>query len=135
QLTLAMNGTPARRIPLARRHLQEVAAVEGKHRLYESFPEARRSNNECAIVILQRSGDDLRRRRGRSVDENDERNAQTKMWPASARDLGRRIARADADDLLSFLQKQPAHRERLIDYAAAVVAHVEHDSFRALLLE
>src|SRR6185503_6495803 len=107
------------RIPLARRHLQEVAAVERKDRLDESLAEACRSNNECAIVILKRSGNDLRRRRGRSVDENDERNAQTKMWPASARDLGRRIARADADDLLSFLQEQPAHRESLIDDAAA----------------
>ena len=60
---------------------------------------------------------------------------EREMWPASARDFGRRVARANAHDLLAVLQEQAAHRERLIDDAAAIVAHVEHDALGALLLE
>jgi hypothetical protein len=61
QLSIAVNGATTGRIPLARRHLQEIAAIERKHGLNESLAEARRADDERAIVILQCTSDDLRR--------------------------------------------------------------------------
>src|SRR5437868_7142434 len=135
QLALAMNGASTRRIPLPRRHLEEIAAVEGKDRLHQAFTEARGADDERAIVILQGAGNYLRRRCRRSVDEDDQWNVGADVRTSCARDFGGRVACADAHDLLAFLEEQSADGERLIDDAAAVVAHVEHDPLRTLFLE
>ena len=52
QLSFSMNRASTRREPLARGHLQEVAAVERKNRLHQAFAEGRRPDDERAIVIL-----------------------------------------------------------------------------------
>ena len=79
QLALAMNRASARRVPLAGRDLELVAALERIHRLHESLAERRRSDDERAVVVLQRAGDDLRGRRRAAVEQHDERNVEREM--------------------------------------------------------
>src|SRR3954469_680660 len=109
QLALAMNRASTRCVPLARGHLQVVAAVEREDRLDESFAEAGRANDERAIVVLERAGDDLRRRCRRSVDEDDEWNLRADVGAVRACNLGRRVASANAHDLLPFVEEQSTH--------------------------
>src|ERR1051326_6117369 len=135
QLAIAMNGAAARRVPLARRHLEEIAAIERKDGLNESFAEARGAENERAIMILRRASDDLGRGCGRAVDEYHQWNVAGEVLPARPRDFGWRISRANADDLLTFWQKETTHGERLVADTAAIVAHVEDNALGALLLQ
>src|SRR5205085_12088735 len=63
ELALALNRPAAGGIPLCRRELERIAAVEVEDRLHESLAEGRLADDDGAIVILQRPGDDLARRR------------------------------------------------------------------------
>src|SRR5262249_33569159 len=128
ELPLAMNRAAARRIPFARGELEVVAAVERVDGLYEPLAERRRAEDERAIVILERAGDDLGGRRRAAVEEHDERNLAIEMPALRAFDRGRTHARAHAQDFLAGLEEQARSLERLVDDAAAVVAHVEHEA-------
>ena len=132
QRALAMDAAPTRRVPLARRDLERVAAVEREDRLHESLAEARRADDQRAVVILQRAGDDLARRRRAAVGEHDDRRLRAELLVRRARHFVRRVARAHVDDRLAVLEEERAHRERLLDDAAAIVAQVEHDAVRAV---
>ena len=76
ELARTLNRAPARREPFARRELERVAAVERIHALHQTLAVARLSDDERAIVILQRAGDDLGRRGGALVGHHDERNGR-----------------------------------------------------------
>src|SRR4051812_17943001 len=114
QLALAVNRPTARREPLAGRELEVVAAVERVHRLHETLAERVAAENERAIVILERAGDDLGSRRRAAVDEHGQRDLFVEMLAVRAGHLRGLIARTDADDLLTGLQEEAGRLERLI---------------------
>src|SRR6478735_11266873 len=83
-------------------------------------------------MVLERAGDDLRGRRRAAVHEHDERDVVAEMLARRPERLWRSAPRTNAGDLLTVLEEQARCLERLFDDAAAIVAHVEHDSLRAL---
>src|SRR5262249_8628129 len=125
----AVNGAPARRMPLAGGQLQVVAALQRVERLHQSLAVARRADDERAVMILQRAGNDLGSRRRTTVYQDDERQVGSEVFSARLRDLVREVASAHAHDVLSLAQKQTRDRKRLVDDAAGISAHVEHDAF------
>jgi hypothetical protein len=52
---------PARRVPLAGGELDGVAAVEPVDGLHEALAERGRADDDRAVMVLQRAGDDLGR--------------------------------------------------------------------------
>ena len=136
ELARTLNRAAARREPLARRDLERVAAVELVDALHESLAEARLSDDERAIVILQRAGDDLGRRRGALVRQDDDRNGRRDRRRLGACNSPTRPSRPFTDgDLLSLLQEHVRDLEALVEDAARIAAHVEDDAARALRLE
>jgi hypothetical protein len=67
-----LNRAPARRIPAGRGQLERHAVAEGEERLDQALAERGRPDDHGAVVVLQRTGDDLRGTRGAVVDEHDD---------------------------------------------------------------
>src|SRR6185503_11607995 len=55
ELARTLNGPAARRIPLARGELERVAAVEVVDALHQAFAEARLTDDERTVMILERT--------------------------------------------------------------------------------
>jgi hypothetical protein len=125
-----VNGAAGRRVPLSRRELEGVAALEREDRLNEPFTECRLADDERPVVVLQRAGDDLRCGRRGLVGEHDERHRRLDRRLLRTSDVVTRVAAADAHDLLPFAQEETAHRERLLDDTAAVLAQIEDQAAR-----
>src|SRR4051812_45796985 len=121
QLPLAVNRATTRRVPLACRDLEVITAVELEHRLDESFAKRVRAEDERAIVVLQCTGNDLRRRCGPAVEQHDERNRIAEMTSRGTEHFRRLTARADGGDLLPVAEEQARGLEGLLDDAAAIV--------------
>ena len=130
-----MDAASARRVPLSGRQLERVAAFQREDRLHEPLAEARSAEDERAVVILERTSDDLARRRRAAIREDDHRGLSREVHAGRLRDLVRRVASTHAGDLLARLEKERAHGERLLDDATAVVPQVEHNPPGALLYE
>src|SRR5512146_3488748 len=101
-----MDRPATRRIPLRRGHLELVAVGQRVDGLNEPLAERRRPEDQRAIVILERTGDDLRGRRRSAVDEHDERNLEREMLAARSKYFGRLASRTHAGDLLALAQEQ-----------------------------
>ena len=117
------------------RELERVAAVEVVDALDETLAEARLPDDERAVVILKRAGDDLGRRRGALVGQHDHRNRRSDRRRLGGVILLRTLASLHRGDLLPLLQEHVGDLEALRENAARIAAQVDDDSARALRLE
>src|SRR5689334_10584828 len=110
-----MNRTAARCEPLSGRDLELVAAVQAVDRLHKALAERVGADDERAVMVLQRTRDDLRRGGRATVDQDDEWNVTREMLAGGAQRFGCLIPRADAGDLLTVFQEKTRRLERLFD--------------------
>ena len=131
----------ARRRVVARRGQPQraVAVAERDDGLHRALAEGARAEDGRALVVLQRAGDDFRRRGRAAVDQHDDRLAVGDV--ARARRVALRlvgVAAAGRDDLAA-LEEGVGDRDRLVEQAARIVAQVEHEALelvvRDLLLD
>src|SRR5438067_4452435 len=66
------NRSASRSEPARRRDLQTALTAEGNDRLCTALAIGRRADDDCAVVVLQSAGDDLRRAGAPPIDENQE---------------------------------------------------------------
>src|SRR5207253_4393760 len=100
--------------PLRDREL-EAAALDPENRLRTSFSVGGRANHDAAIMILQRSGDDLRGARAHAVHEHGDDEIRPRLRLTVAvltRDLW--SSTPHADDLLPRIEKQLRDRDSLV---------------------
>jgi hypothetical protein len=102
--------------------------------LHRALAEAGLADDGRAPQVLERAGDDLRRRRRATVLQHDERTV------LGAGGLGAlllallaRLAHGGDDGALG--EEQVGHADRLVEQTAGVAAQVEHPRARALLLQ
>ena len=90
------------------------------------FPYVVRAEQQRAVVILQRAGDDLRRARRKAVDQHGDREASARLRRAVGerarriRACGRACSRS-----LARIEKEIGHRDALIEQSARVAAQIE----------
>src|SRR6202034_3694960 len=93
--------------------------------LHRAFAEGPRANERGTLVVLQRAGDDLRRRSRTAVDENDHRLALGHVARPRIEALRLlRVAPARRHDL-ALVEEGVGDRDRLIEQAARVVAQID----------
>src|SRR5687768_10733046 len=99
------------------------------NRLHEALPERCRADDHCAIMILQRAGDNLRSRCGATISEDHERNrGRNRVVGGIERFLKSRTA-ANARDLHSLLQEEIGDGRRLLEISPTVSAKIDHETF------
>ena len=96
-------------------------------RLHQALAEGRLADDQGAIMILQRAGDDLRRRGRIAVHQHHDRILQVRSM-RRAIDLIREGASTLRNDDLALLQKLVAHIDGLVQQAARVAAQVDHQT-------
>src|SRR5262245_17963116 len=117
---VARGGEPQRAVALPKRD-------DGLHR---SLAERARSDDGRALVILQRAGDDFRRRGRAAVDQDDDRLALGDVAGPGVEALGLvGVAAAGRDDL-ALLEEGIRHRNGLVEQAARVVAQVDDEALQ-----
>src|SRR5689334_17425844 len=72
---ITLDQSTRRREVFRDRQQQRRVVVQLEWKLYETFAEGRFADDQRAIVILKRAGDDLGRRSSVAVDQHDNRNA------------------------------------------------------------
>ena len=118
---------------LADRQLQRAAVGEADLLLEDALAVGAGADHLGAGVVGQRRGEDLRRRGGVAVDQDDDRQLRQVVADGLVDGvaLGARVGRHD-DFVLG--QEDAGAQHRLLEQAAAVAAQVEHDPFGPFLL-
>jgi hypothetical protein len=129
ELALLVDAAPARRVPLGRGELERVAAVEREERLHEPLAEARRAHEQRAVVVLQRAGDDLARRRRAAVDHDHERDGRAHRLLGGHVHLRLALPPRWLSTSCPRLRKRLLVADRLLEDAARVAAQVEDHPF------
>src|SRR6266404_829687 len=123
-----IDGYSGRCVIKRRGQLDGAVSRQGNDGLYRALAESRASHELRAMVVFERTGDDLRRRRRSAVDEYHDRRAVERV-------AGRRIhfkcglRRAPLgghDD--ARVEKGIGDRYRRLEHAARIVAQIEHQT-------
>src|ERR1700738_3765932 len=119
--------------PSRRRQLETALVPERDDALRASLPLRRRSDDERAIVVLQRSGHYLGGAGAASIDEHDQR----KVWPALLSRIGEFPIRfgkpaVHADDLLPGIQEQIGYSDSLSQQSARIRAQIEDECLHSV---
>ena len=80
-------------------------------------------------MILQRAGDDFRRRSRTAVDQDDDRLALGQVARAGVEALGLLGITAPGGNDLAPVQERVRDRNRLIEQAARIVAQIDDETF------
>ena len=116
---------------LADRDVERAAVGELLDLLEDALAERAGAHHRRAVAVLQRAGDDLRRRGRLAVDEHGDRDLGVDRGARRLEHvLGPRAA-ARGDDL-ALGDEDRRHQDGLVEQAAAVVAEVEDDRLGAL---
>src|SRR5207248_1361100 len=117
---------PGRRVITRRRQAERtVARAKWDDGLHRSFAEGARADQGRALMILQRAGDDLRRRSRTAIDQNDQRLALGHVARPRIEALRLfRIAAPGRNDL-ALLQERVGNRNRLIEQATGIVTQID----------
>src|ERR1041385_3216312 len=116
------------RVVARRRQAHRTMPRERDDRLHRTLAEGLRADQDGAVMILQRTGDDLAGRGGAAVDQHrDRQSARDIARPCvvALRFLGALAARRND---LALFKKGVGDGNRLIEQAAGVVAQIEDDS-------
>src|SRR5579864_327480 len=123
---LGLDRLAGRRVVARRGQAQRaIAAAERNDGLHRSLAERAGADQRRALVVLQRAGDDFRRRSRAAIDQDDERLALgevARMRRAALGFLG--VAAAGRDDLAA-LEERVGDRDRLLQEPARIVAQVD----------
>ena len=120
-----MNG-PAHRGEVFRRGQGDSHAVaQRKDGLHSGLPETRLTDQNGAVVVLERSGDDLRRAGCLAVDENREWNIVTRIRNRGRKGLLLESPAPQADDAFPCGQKQGGDLDARLQHSAAIASKVE----------
>src|SRR5690606_2827463 len=110
-LQLALNAATTRRVPARGSELERTTVAETEQRLHQTLAEGRYPHDRGAVVVLQRSGDDLRGGRTPGVDQLHHRHLgpllRALVGEGARHPLG---ASAGRHDLLVAVEEQVAHR-------------------------
>src|SRR5690606_9470835 len=135
-LQLALNAAATRRVPARGGELERTTVAETEQRLHQALAEGRHPHYRGAVVVLQRTGDDLRGGRTPGVDQHHHRHLGPLLRPlvgeAARHALGAATGR---DDLLFAIEEQVAHRDTLIEQAARIAAQVEDQALHPRLAQ
>src|SRR5204863_8776392 len=97
-------------------------------RLHRTLAERARADQRGALVVLQRPGDDFRRRRRTAVDQEDHWLALGEVARPRVEALGfLGIAAAGRDDL-TLVEEGVRDRNRLVEQAAGIVAQINDEA-------
>src|SRR5215468_8395762 len=102
-----------------------LVAAERDDGLHRALAERARTDNGRALVVLQRAGDDLGRRRAAPVDQHDDRLALGEVAGIRIEVLRLLRGAAAGRDDLAALEERIRHRDRLSEQAARIVADVD----------
>ena len=135
-LAPALDRPAAGREPPRRRELERRFGRKLPQRLHQTLAEGRRSDDQRAVVILQRACDDFSGTRGAPVRQDDHRQVRPRLRLRVAICAGR-IGRPAAGlyHLLARVEKQVADRHPLIEQSARIAAQVQHERLHPLLGE
>ena len=128
---------PARgRIPERIRELERGATVQRNDDLRAALAIARASDDDRAIVILQRTGYDLGGTRRVGVLEDDNRQLGPPLRRViDVQRVGRRQASPGRCNLLAHVEKQVGDRDALREQATRIAPEVQHERARTSLHE
>src|SRR5581483_6470917 len=128
ELTRLLDRPAVRRVPATGRELERVPAIEREQALHKALSERRRPDNERAVMVLQRADDDLGGGRRAAVNKNGHGDGRRERMAHRPINLLRAGPLANAGQLRALGQEAVRDEERLIDRAAAVAPHVQHDT-------
>ncbi len=100
--------------------------AERSYRLNQAFAESRLSHDQTAIVILHRTGNNLRRRGRIIVHQDHQGHGHALIAAHSVITPFRRGPSVVRHNQLILVQEHVAHRDRLIQQSARVTAHIEN---------
>ena len=127
---LGLNRATRWRVVTRRRQTQGAAiAAERDDRLHRAFAEGARTDNRRALVILQRAGDDFRRRGGAAIDQHDNRLPLREIARPSIVALRFFGVAAACGDNLALVDEGVHDLNRLIKQSARIVAQIDDVAF------
>ncbi len=100
--------------------------------LHQALAEGGFADDQGAIVILQRAGDDLGGRSGIAIDQHDDRESLAVVAVGGCVDLVGIGAAALRDDGLALGEQVVADLDRLAQQAAGVIAQVKNEPMQVL---
>ncbi len=122
---------PAGQIVQGRRQLQLRIVVQRPHVLHAAFAERPLTQDERAVMVLQRTSQNLGGARAAVVRQHNQRQILVRRGPADALALIRLHPPARRDDF-AFRQERAHDVDRDIQQPTGVVAHVQHQALHAL---
>ena len=116
---------------------QRQAGVFGQriYGLHQALAERGLAQDQAAVVILQRAGDDLGRRSREVVDQHHDGIIAPAVAVARLIDFFRRRTAAVRNDHLALLQEFVGHGDALVQQAAGISAQIEHQTFDIVLAQ
>src|SRR6185437_16430849 len=132
---VTLNQSARRREVFRDRQQQRRVVVQLEWKLYEAFSKSRFTDDQRAVVILKRAGNDFRRRSRIAVDQNDHGNAIRILVDCRIR--LRTVAEASSlrNDHLPALQEGIRDANGLNQQAAAIASEVEHQHVHAFAVQ
>src|SRR5262249_48970075 len=95
-----------------------------------TLAERARADDDCALMVLQCAGNDLRRRGRAAIDQHDDRLALGEIaGPRNEAMCLLGLAAARRNDLTCF-QEGVRYRDRLVEQAAWIVAQIDNIAFQ-----
>ena len=130
----ALDGPPAGRVPAGGGHPEQQIGREGEDRLHDALAVGRVAHDECAIVVLERPCDDLRRAGRPPAHQHHDREIGPPLRAVVAPPVIVARCPAPADqNLLPRIEEEIRGRDRLVPQPAGVGTQVEQQEAHALL--
>src|SRR5579872_213477 len=127
---ITLNQSAAGCVVVGRRQRQSGIFGQRIHSLHQALAERDFTGNQPAIVILNRSGDDLSRRRSQPVDQNYDRIILAAIAVLRNVTLFCRGAPVMGDDELSLLQELVGNAHALAQQSTRIAPKIENQSLQ-----
>ena len=126
---VALDQTTARRVPLLRRQRETGILAQRIDRLDKTLAETRFADDQSAIVILQRAGNNFRCAGALRIDQNHQWESVVGVQLLRrVRTVGTSRAAARLDDQLSLLQEGFANFDGFLKQSARIAAKIENQA-------
>src|SRR4029077_21085453 len=134
-LVIALNEPPAGSVILRGGEQEGGVFAELVLRLDQGFAKTSFTDDEPAIVVLKRAGDNLRGGGALSIDEDDERHVKLALGARGVIGAVRGGAAAMADDELVFVEETVSEADPLVKQAAGIIAQIEDEAVEPRCVE